>query len=116
MTVPRVECNTTLSNYNTLANLRRLRNGISDSQYCAHDSDPNGRKDTCQGDSGGPLQIIPPDTKVAHIVGIVSFGLSCGTAYPSVYTRVASYVEWIESIVWPNKKIIRPVLTSNDDD
>lgn len=32
------------------ANRAELRNGISQSQYCAQD--PNGTKDSCQGDSG----------------------------------------------------------------
>lgn len=38
---------------------------------------------------------------ISTIVGVVSFGVSCGTALPGVYTRVAFYVGWIESIVWP---------------
>lgn len=39
---------------------------------------------------------------IATVVGVVSFGASCGTELPGVYTRVAFYIEWIESIVWPN--------------
>lgn len=50
-TMPLDECNQILSNYNVLVNLAALRNGISPSQYCAHD--PQGQNDSCQGDSGG---------------------------------------------------------------
>lgn len=80
---------------------------MSDHQYCAND--PNGKKDSCGGDSGGPLQLIANDT-ATKIVAIVSFnGIgTCGTLIPSVYTRVASFIEWIEPIVWPNEKVISP--------
>lgn len=49
-----------------------------------------------QGDSGGPL-IITTDEKPI-IVGIVSFGRSigCEKGYPAVFTRVTSYLKWIE--------------------
>lgn len=96
------ECNETLLNYNIEADLPSLRNGVSESQYCAYD--PQGKNDSCQGDSGGPLQYIPTNnTLIPTVVGIVSFGISCGTVLPSVYTRVAYYLDWIESIVWPNE-------------
>ena len=36
------------------------------------------------------------------VIGITSFGASCGYAVPAIYTRVYKYVPWIESIVWPN--------------
>lgn len=55
---------------------------------------------SCEGDSGAPLQIFR--NQFAHIVGIVSIGIGCGTGYPTIYTRVAHYVDWIESRVWPN--------------
>ncbi|XP_066150913.1 transmembrane protease serine 9-like [Euwallacea fornicatus] len=52
-------------------------------------------KDTCQGDSGGPLQIRKNNRW--YLVGITSIGLQCGQAnVPGVYTRVASYLQWIE--------------------
>ncbi|XP_054715091.1 venom peptide isomerase heavy chain-like [Uloborus diversus] len=51
-------------------------------------------KDSCQNDSGGPLfQIVDG---VATLIGIVSHGAGCGTMYyPGVYTKVASFVDWI---------------------
>lgn len=111
-TVPLAQCNTTLLVYNQDANSMALRNGISESQLCAHDSDANGKKDTCQGDSGGPLQIIPSDSELAKVVGIVSFGITCASPYPSIYTRVASYIDWIEPYVWPNNEINAPSIST----
>lgn len=100
ITMPLLQCNTVYLNYNLNANQRAFRNGIGKGQYCAYD--PNGRNDNCQGDSGGPLQIIHSESTTATVVGIISFGISCGTALPSIYTRVAYYLYWIESIVWPD--------------
>ncbi|XP_055546901.1 transmembrane protease serine 9-like isoform X2 [Wyeomyia smithii] len=74
---------------------RRLRQGIIDSQMCAQDS----KMDTCLGDSGGPLQIklMSNHRTTPYVVGITSFGSFCGTQTPSVYTRVSTYVSWIET-------------------
>lgn len=33
-------------------------------------------------------------------MGISSFGISCGIGIPTIYTRVAGYIDWIEDIVW----------------
>ncbi|KOB66122.1 Hemolymph proteinase 6 [Operophtera brumata] len=82
------------------SNWRKLPQGIVDNQLCA--GDPKGLKDTCQGDSGGPLQVsLSNVTTVYKVVGITSFGRGCGSYVPGVYTRVAKYVDWIESVVWP---------------
>lgn len=105
-TVELSQCNKTLLELNKLRDHPSLRHGLDAGQYCAHD--PNGVKDSCQGDSGGPLQIIGNDTTPTKIVAIVSFSSTgtCGSHLPSVYTRVAHYLDWIESIVWPNGTII----------
>jgi secreted trypsin-like serine protease len=34
---------------------------------------------------------------IPAVVGLVSFGIDCALKIPSVNTRVASYVDWIES-------------------
>jgi secreted trypsin-like serine protease len=77
--------------------IRPLPNYVQPSQICA--GVPDGKNDTCQGDSGGPLQIVVDEQHC--IVGVVSFGIACGYALPSIYTRVSFYLDWIESIVWP---------------
>ncbi|XP_043262965.1 trypsin-like [Colletes gigas] len=63
---------------------------VRDTQICAND--PKVEKGSCNGDSGGPLTV---DGK---IIGIVSWSMACAlTDYPTVYTRVSSYLDWIES-------------------
>ncbi|XP_064469832.1 trypsin-1-like [Ornithodoros turicata] len=49
-------------------------------------------RDSCQGDSGGPA--VQRQNGSFVLAGIVSYGYSCGI-FPGVYTRVASYVDWI---------------------
>ncbi|XP_072744228.1 transmembrane protease serine 9-like [Anoplolepis gracilipes] len=69
---------------------------LYDSQIC---TDSVGEASACSGDSGGPLVQIENNTPVQ--VGIVSWGVyPCGVKrVPSVYTRVASYVDWINNII-----------------
>ncbi|XP_076332764.1 trypsin-1-like [Tachypleus tridentatus] len=52
--------------------------------------------DSCSGDSGGPM-VIKEDGRIT-ILGIVSFGLEiCAyPGWPSVYTKVSSFIDWIE--------------------
>lgn len=67
---------------------------ISDGMVCA--GFIQGGKDSCQGDSGGPLMAF--DQQGGYVLaGVVSWGKGC--AEPNlygVYTRVASYVDWIK--------------------
>ncbi|GLH11256.1 Serine protease snake [Gryllus bimaculatus] len=94
------------NSYKTLATTSRLRNGISeDSMVCA--GTLQGGKDTCRGDSGGPLQMrMTTQYCMYSLVGVTSFGKgNCGTSKsPAIYTRVSYFVQWIESVVWPDEK------------
>ncbi|KAG8268258.1 serine-type endopeptidase activity protein [Homalodisca vitripennis] len=74
----------------------------SPSQFCAWEYS----KDTCKSDSGGPLVKDEKDSCLAVQVGITSFGpVRCGeSATPGTYVRVAYFLPWIESIVWPSTK------------
>ncbi|XP_055699152.1 serine proteinase stubble-like [Phlebotomus papatasi] len=79
-----------------------LRDGILDSQICAGSN--SALRDPCHGDSGGPLSYHMKDSNTSnnnyYIVGITSYGKECGTKVPAIYTRVSSYLDWIEEIVW----------------
>lgn len=74
-----------------------LTDGLAQTQLCA--GDQSGVGDTCQGDSGGPL--LMKDASTWYAVGITSLGQGCASGPPSVYTRVSTYLDWIERIVWP---------------
>uniref|UniRef100_W8BR93 CLIP domain-containing serine protease n=1 Tax=Ceratitis capitata TaxID=7213 RepID=W8BR93_CERCA len=61
--------------------------------------------DTCRGDSGGPLmtQELVNGKAAYFLAGIVSFGpTSCGLdGWPAIYTKVGSFIDWIESKMQP---------------
>ncbi|XP_050359572.1 serine protease persephone-like isoform X1 [Nymphalis io] len=58
-------------------------------------------KDSSKGDSGGPAQISHHLECMYLVTAIVSNGKKFGHAgLPGIYTRVAPYIDWIESIVW----------------
>ncbi|XP_055618900.1 serine protease snake-like [Toxorhynchites rutilus septentrionalis] len=81
------------------SDVHTLTRNVVDTQMCA--GYPAGGRDTCQGDSGGPLQVRnTSDGCQFHIVAVTSFGKFCGTIVPAIYTRIAPYLSWIESIVW----------------
>ncbi|XP_061922140.1 hepatocyte growth factor activator isoform X2 [Entelurus aequoreus] len=63
----------------------------------------NGCVDACQGDSGGPLACTRND--VSFLYGIISWGEGCGNSKkPGVYTKVANYMDWINSVIKPKPK------------
>ncbi|KAJ9061691.1 Testisin [Entomophthora muscae] len=60
-----------------------------------------GQADSCQGDSGGPL--IARVCGHWILVGIVSFGQSCGLATaPGIYTRVSAFPLFIKDHTLPD--------------
>nr|XP_039250838.1 mannan-binding lectin serine protease 2-like [Styela clava] len=73
---------------------------VSDNMICAGFLD--GQKDSCQGDSGGPYMFRDQAQHRWILSGIVSFGSSardCGDKTFGIYTRVASYMSWIEPLI-----------------
>jgi len=68
---------------------------VHDSNICAADQG----QDSCQGDSGGPLFVADPAGNLVQ-TGVVSWGYGCAEPeYPGIYTRVSSYVDWINGFV-----------------
>uniref|UniRef100_A0A2A4JFE4 Peptidase S1 domain-containing protein n=1 Tax=Heliothis virescens TaxID=7102 RepID=A0A2A4JFE4_HELVI len=55
----------------------------------------------CGGDSGGPLIIRYYSGSSDLLIGLVSFGATngCEAGHPSGYTRVTSYMDWIDSFL-----------------
>jgi secreted trypsin-like serine protease len=43
------------------------------------------------------MKLLGSGHMTPFIVGITSFGKVCGSLTPAVYTRVSSFVDWIES-------------------
>lgn len=104
-TVPLAECNSIFEPYRDLS---VFQDGVSQGQYCA--LDPQGKMISYLGDSGAALAKLTESLRIDHplgpryfplVVGVVSFGMGSSFKLPSIYTRVAHYMDWIESIVFP---------------
>jgi secreted trypsin-like serine protease len=53
---------------------------------------------SCQGDSGGGLLYFKNGRW--HAAGVVSYAIGCGQqAYPTVFTKTAAYIDWIQEII-----------------
>ena len=64
------------------------------SMLCAAGITPGGQRiDSCQGDSGGP--VVEGSGPAARLIGIVSWGESCASDYPGVYTRVFAEYDFL---------------------
>ncbi|XP_058797878.1 serine protease snake-like [Phymastichus coffea] len=90
--VSHADCNATHSGHHSLPD-----DIDEQTQFCAGGEI---NKDTCQGDSGGPLATYSTQEECMYdVIGITSFGSICGLS-SGVYTRVFSYLPWLESIIW----------------
>lgn len=72
--LPRDECEFSLNNTNKM---------------CTYEHN----KDSCVSDSGGPLLHHVKGRQ--FVVGLISYGIGCGSKYPSVNTRITAYLPWI---------------------
>ncbi|XP_050305833.1 brachyurin-like [Anthonomus grandis grandis] len=85
-------------NLEVLSNLRCrlafLGQIVNDDHVCTSGSGPQGNVGACNGDSGGPLVV---DNKQ---IGVVSFGMvRCEAGFPTVFARVSSYEDFIETTI-----------------
>ncbi|KFB37469.1 hypothetical protein ZHAS_00004606 [Anopheles sinensis] len=102
-TVPIDKCREQYKQLQNKSNLKKRE--IYDTQYCAIGklNEEMFYSDTCQGDSGGPLFYEENIYGVPKyiLVGIISYGINCMRDIPGVYVRVAPYLDWMASEVWP---------------
>ncbi|XP_023162175.2 venom protease isoform X2 [Drosophila hydei] len=75
---------------------------VSRTQFCAGSGSIDSHADTCNGDSGGPIFVQHPVYNcLKQVIGVTSYGVICGNhKFPSVYTKVHLYTDWIENIIW----------------
>lgn len=81
-------CNLRIS---TLRLQNEARNYVLSSHMCSFNRIGQGM---CYGDSGSAL------ISRGELIGVVSRGaLPCAVGFPDVYTRISSYVRWIDSYI-----------------
>lgn len=67
---------------------------VTGKNLCTLDRDT--KQGSCNGDSGSALLALGTESNQAVQVGIVSWGVkNCNTDYPSVYTNVAEFCDYI---------------------
>ncbi|XP_076249198.1 chymotrypsin-2-like [Calliopsis andreniformis] len=81
--------NITIANQDYCREVYSQTKNIYGTHVCAYD--PTAVRGHCKGDSGGPLMVR------GKLAGLVSWSKNCADkVYPSVYTRVSSYLDWIK--------------------
>ncbi|XP_047039299.1 serine protease snake-like [Helicoverpa zea] len=81
---------------------RHLKNGIDTNTQMCYGSRSQA-PEACMGLSGEPLLVSNQFSRCIYaVIGVTSFGQTCraGAQKPDVFTRVAFYKPWIESVVW----------------
>lgn len=94
---------------------------IYGSMICARETNPDTGdafgEDSCQGDSGGPLFVTLNPLNDSPQVGVTSFGYTCGDfTIPGVYTRVSSFLGWIEQVTSTQRPLRDLAIPADDQD
>lgn len=74
---------------------------LTENLFCTQHASSKSISECTEAKSGGAIQFFPCHSTVPTVVGIDSYGDGCRTTVPNVFTKVAYYLDWIESIVWP---------------
>lgn len=92
-------CNTKVYDFNLCS---ALVGGVSTSSFCAGYTSSEAEAGAAAGDSGGPVWVELNGNK--KIIGVVSGGILAFTAAdtPGVYTKVAAFRPWIDSVINAN--------------
>uniref|UniRef100_A0A3P9QGF8 Acrosin n=1 Tax=Poecilia reticulata TaxID=8081 RepID=A0A3P9QGF8_POERE len=79
----------------SMCNQKHWYNGlITENMLCA--GMLTGGVDTCQGDSGSPLQCYSEKDDQYYLIGVTSFGESCGHPHrPGVYSKTSAFGKWL---------------------
>ncbi|XP_034101154.2 transmembrane protease serine 9-like [Drosophila albomicans] len=88
---------TDIVNYDACLEKMPENSKLAESNICSDSLQQS--KSACNGDSGGPL-VVEHKNADTELIGIVSWGfIPCGLAnYPSVYTRVSAYIDWVAKV------------------
>ncbi|GJQ80975.1 hypothetical protein Trydic_g4791 [Trypoxylus dichotomus] len=70
--------------------------GVQDSQFCGLTD-----TDICYHISGSPAFISNDENSRVTVVGFSTRGIGCSHTKPNIYTKISSFIDWIESNVWP---------------
>lgn len=97
--MPLSQCNEIYLDFNKDRNLHPFRDGLSRGQYCVY----HPTKGSCALVGGAPPLNFPPNASLPDVIGLISLevGNKCTDTRPEIFTRVAYYIPWIESHVWP---------------
>lgn len=86
--------------------LAKLDQGILHQHLC-FGNDPFLVPETCELTSGGPLQrtVARLERYFTYVYGISLFGRDCGYGEPGVAVRLHAHMDWLESVLLPNRTL-----------
>uniref|UniRef100_A0A182LYH1 Peptidase S1 domain-containing protein n=1 Tax=Anopheles culicifacies TaxID=139723 RepID=A0A182LYH1_9DIPT len=86
--------------------LAKLDRGLLPQHLC-FGNDPFLVPQTCELTRGGPLQrtVSRLERYFNHVYGISLFGRDCGYGEPGVAVRLHAHMDWLESVLLPNRSL-----------